>query len=704
VTNRLADRLKAARRRFFVGRAAQKKLLHAALTSDDPPFYVMYVYGPGGVGKTTLLHEFAHDAEQLGAAAAYFDVRSIEPTPDAFAAGLAQALGGAPHDQPADLLQSRSRKTVLLFDTCELLAPLEGWLRESFLPELPATTITVMAGRSAPSSAWSADPGWQSLLEVVPLRNLTPSESMAYLDLRTVPAEERSGIVDWTHGHPLAISLVADVLDQQPDGHFEPIAAPNIIGLLIERLVQEAPSRLHRMTLEAACLALYMTEALLASMLNLPPDTADARPYFEWLRGLSFMEGGRYGLFPHDLVRETMTTDLRWRNPDWYVELHRRARDFYHARLRQTTGYNQRRILAELIFLHRDSRAVRAFFDFQVNDNLFTDHLRPNDTVPLLEMVHTHEGPESARLAAFWLERQPRNALVIRDQFQQPVGFVMILQLQDIAAEDMARDEATQKAWAWVGRQSPLRGGEQVLYFRFWMDQTTYQGLSTTQSRIFLNVIQYYLVTPALAYSFFPCADAEFYYDVLTYADLQRMPDLDFASDGRRYGVYAHDWRLRPAAAWLDLMAEREIAYSTESALPPLPPAAAVPAVLVLSQPEFAEAVRDALRHFPRPDELQANPLVRSRLVVDRVGNEAAPAARARALHDILAEAVGLLQSSPRQLKLHRALYHTYIQPAATQELAAELLDLPFSTYRRHLKEGIENLVDTLWQRELGTE
>jgi len=43
-------------------------------------------------------------------------------------------------------------------------------------------------------------------------------------------------------------------------------------------------------------------------------------------------------------------------------------------------------------------------------------------------------------------------------------------------------------------------------------------------------------------------------------------------------------------------------------------------------------------------------------------------------------------------------------QPAATQELAAELLDLPFSTYRRHLKEGIENLVDTLWSRELGTE
>ena len=162
MANRLADRLKAARRRFFVGRTAQKTLFHSALSSDDPPFYVMYVYGPGGVGKTSLLHEFAYEAQQFGAEAVYLDMRNIEPAPDTFTSSLAQALGGAPQANPTDLLQSRGRKTVLLFDTCELLAPLEGWLRDTFLPELPATTVTVMAGRNAPSSAWSADPGWQS--------------------------------------------------------------------------------------------------------------------------------------------------------------------------------------------------------------------------------------------------------------------------------------------------------------------------------------------------------------------------------------------------------------------------------------------------------------------------------------------------------------------------------------------------------------
>jgi hypothetical protein len=59
------------------------------------------------------------------------------------------------------------------------------------------------------------------------------------------------------------------------------------------------------------------------------------------------------------------------------------------------------------------------------------------------------------------------------------------------------------------------------------------------------------------------------------------------------------------------------------------------------------------------------------------------------------------LQQTPRNNKLYRALYHTYLQPAATQEQAAELLDLPFSTYRRHLRSSIDYLVETLWQEEL---
>jgi len=51
---------------------------------------------------------------------------------------------------------------------------------------------------------------------------------------------------------------------------------------------------------------------------------------------------------------------------------------------------------------------------------------------------------------------------------------------------------------------------------------------------------------------------------------------------------------------------------------------------------------------------------------------------------------------------LFRALEATYLHPAPTQEAAAELLDIPFSTYRRHLTSGIQRLTEILWRQEIG--
>jgi DNA-directed RNA polymerase specialized sigma24 family protein len=47
-------------------------------------------------------------------------------------------------------------------------------------------------------------------------------------------------------------------------------------------------------------------------------------------------------------------------------------------------------------------------------------------------------------------------------------------------------------------------------------------------------------------------------------------------------------------------------------------------------------------------------------------------------------------------------VYHAYLNPARSQEEAAKLLDLPFSTFRRHLTEGLAAITDQLWQKEIG--
>ena len=58
-------------------------------------------------------------------------------------------------------------------------------------------------------------------------------------------------------------------------------------------------------------------------------------------------------------------------------------------------------------------------------------------------------------------------------------------------------------------------------------------------------------------------------------------------------------------------------------------------------------------------------------------------------------------RANPKDDKFARALRRTYLEPAASQELAAEALGLPFSTYRSHLTAGIARVTEWLWRREL---
>jgi hypothetical protein len=694
ISQRLVERVLAERIRRFVGREAERNLFRSALAERELPFYLLYVYGPGGIGKTNLLREFGRLSAEADTPYSYLDARDVEPVPDAFAGALSRSMGLASNQSAIDAISSRGRRHVLLIDTYEALALLDGWLREVFFPQFPEDTLIVLADRQAPSPAWRADPGWQTFLRTLPLRNLTPREGRDYLFHRGVPPEQHEAVLDFTHSHPLALSLVADLFDQRPGFQFKPEAAPDVVKQLLAQLVQKVPSPAHRAALEACSLVRLTTEPLLAAMLC----TGDAHELFDWLRDLSFIESGPLGLFPHDLAREALAADLRWRNPDWYAELHRRARDYYSTRLQQAHGREQQLVIFDYVFLHRENSVVRPFFEWQENGATLPDSMRPGEARDLIGMVARHEGDESARIAARWFERQPEGVLVFRGPEQRPAGFMAIVALHRATPEDLAADPAASQAWEYMRSRVPLRPGEGATLFRFWMAADSYQSVSSVQSLIFVNAARHYLVAPALAFTFFPCADPGFWSSAFAYVDLERVVKADFSVGGRTYGMYGHDWRAVPPAAWLALLGEREI--SAQSSESPQPQAA--PLVLVLSRPDFDSAVREALRDLPHLDVLRANPLLRSRIVVERVGAASALGERAAALQTLVTEAAESLRSSPRQEKSYQALYHTYIHPAPTQEAASEMLDLPFSTFRRHLKAGMIRVTEMLWQLEIG--
>jgi hypothetical protein len=325
---------------------------------------------------------------------------------------------------------------------------------------------------------------------------------------------------------------------------------------------------------------------------------------------------------------------------------------------------------------------------------------QPSDHTAIAALVQLHEGAQSATLATFWLERQPANALVVREAAapaNAPIlGLVIMVALEQTSAEERAHDPAIQVAWDFLHHHGPLRPSERATHFRFWMTRDSHQGISSAQSILVVQIVRHYLTTPQLVYTFFPVFDPDFWAPLAAYSDLQRIPAADYTIDGMHAGVFGHDWRSTPPMAWLALLAERELA---SDALAIRPTSVAQP--IMLSKPAFLEAIHEAIQNYTRTDRLFDSPLLQARIVTDRLTNEATATERIAMLQRIIREQIEAFQSSPRDTRLSRALFHTYIQPAATQERAAELLDLPFSTYRRHLKQGLQRIAELLWKLEV---
>ena len=142
----VGDVLAARRATRFVGRTSEVELFRVALESPEPPFLLLHLHGPPGIGKTSLLDVYAGLAADAGATVVRLDGRDLVPS----TAAVMQVLGNALELPPGDDAVSGPPgvgRLVVLFDTYERLASLDDWVRTRLLPQLPAHSVTVFAGR-----------------------------------------------------------------------------------------------------------------------------------------------------------------------------------------------------------------------------------------------------------------------------------------------------------------------------------------------------------------------------------------------------------------------------------------------------------------------------------------------------------------------------------------------------------------------------
>jgi hypothetical protein len=120
----------------------------------------------------------------------------------------------------------------------------------------------------------------------------------------------------------------------------------------------------------------------------------------------------------------------------------------------------------------------------------------------------------------------------------------------------------------------------------------------------------------------------------------------------------------------------------------------------MLSHEEFASSVKQALRSLHQPQALLRNPLMASSMVQNELREH--PDHRPdQVLRGLIINAAQVVKADPRAEAQYRVLDRTYLHPAPSQEKAAELLNLSFSTYRRYRDRGIEAITGWLWDRDI---
>ncbi|MEU8239422.1 ATP-binding protein [Actinoplanes missouriensis] len=643
----LAERLRWARERAFVGRAAELTRFRTALRGGPHAPAVIHLHGPGGLGKSTLLRRFADVARDAGRPVVEVNGRLIDPSPSGFT-----AEAGATQPDGA----------VLLIDAFEHIAGLEDWLRESFLPGLPADALTVIAGREGPSTGWLSDLAWQEAMVVQRLDELTSAEAHDLLEARGLAPAVRKEVFDFAGTHPLALTLAAAVAT---DDVFAP--TPDLLASLLNRLVGDVPDDAHRLALEIAAHAMTTTQGLLRAVAG-PQRAAEL---FDWLRRLPVADWGRQGLYLHELVSDTIDADLRWRDPEGYADMHARVGHHLLEQARTATEADAMIAIRELSYLKRYG-SMGEFFQMQREGDFHEDRLRPGDETTLIRFAAETEGAESAAIVAHWLRRQPEAFWVYRDsRTGEPAGFLCSLRLTEPPSDE---DPVAEAAWEYAERTSPIRPGEHVRLARYCLYPPAYYQISSCLHLMQLRICADWIRQPGLAWSFIISPYPELWTPLMEHLGHRRTVETP------PYCLFSCDWRITPMSIWFD---------RTQPG--PLGDDRAAVSEHTLPREAFDQAVREALRDVHRPDALASNALRHTRMV------NGDPA---QTLPELITEAVDALRDDPREARLHAVLATTYFHRVPTQTAAAKRLGLPFSTYRRHLERAQLRVSELLWLKE----
>ncbi|WMT74314.1 AAA family ATPase [Bradyrhizobium sp. Ash2021] len=546
----IGDRLDAKAAKRFVGRESELALLRRAISPDPPSTALFFVHGPGGIGKTTLVERLRAEAAVEGIIFVRIDATGVSAEPSVILAALANALGLSEAAATIEqLVAGFSRRSVLVVDSFEALEPISGWVRDTLLRALPSHVTVLLAGRQAPDTRWTAHPLWCDAMHCIGLDSLSRAESTRLLDVHGVAADAHSAVLDLCHGHPLALLLVADEvrrLGRVPSG-----LSPDLVRALTKRCVAQAPTALHRTALEACARTRTTTVSLLSEVV----DAASAVMLFEWLAEQSYVSSGPEGLWPHELVRDAIDEELRWRDP-------KSSRRLQHAvnrhLIRQLqTGLSISHTILELQYLERRSPVMQRFFDFSALGTISVKPATAADASGIARLRDAGLPPGERALFDHWRHHGATRTLTAHRHGDELCGVTQILRLDGLDDLSAAADPVVCAVRQALG--NALADGSTSLMSRFTVPEGERRGLNPAMNALQISHFMLWATEPGLRFYVVVALHPDHFAPLLEGSRFQRLAGCDRVFDGTPVGCFVHDWQVEPWTEWRDRLIDLSV-------------------------------------------------------------------------------------------------------------------------------------------------
>ncbi|MEV5541695.1 BTAD domain-containing putative transcriptional regulator [Saccharopolyspora shandongensis] len=530
--------------RQFVGRDAERAVFQAMFkTKGGEGPGVLFVCGPAGIGKSTLLRKFAEDARAAG--------RRVWHLHDWMANERRERL-----EQIADELSADS-SPVLLLDSFEELGDLERWLRDEYLRKLRGEAIIVVAGRAGPSAGWLTAPAWSGAIIIRWLEALTDAESAALLEARGVDPELHTSIMDFAIGSPLALSLAAEVgrslsVTGKPSRRD---AVQYVVDNVIALLAGPAPTATHRWALHVCAHARYTTEDLLRAVVP----GGQAEELFDWLWSQPFVEAAAHGLDINGVLREALDYQLRWRDPVGYEQMHRRIRHYVMGRLLRDARHPHASVavMRTIAHLRRRGGVVSRYVSGAGDEDVQASEATPAEHDELVNMARENHGESAAESVRFWLGRQPGAFYLLRDHKTKRLrAFMSRLVLAAPEWEEPVADPVIEDIWSDVHRRMQLPAGTHVSVARHLVCPAFEAEPSFITDVFQARLMRCWLHEPGLAASYLVLAGGQFWRPLMEYLGHH---ELESVRADHPHAIFGHDWLAAPPAEWLDRHLDEEL-------------------------------------------------------------------------------------------------------------------------------------------------